>query len=330
MSVMPSFAQTSASWWERKALPLSTKRRRRAAAEHGLLQHRQEGGGALGEGEGGVGDHPRRVVDERDEVRLALLAGDGDGRAVHDVAHPQVARLLEGEAPVVLGRRLARLLRHEPGAGEQPVYRARREWQALGDLPGGDRLADDELDRELALLVLDRDEEVRDLPRQGVRLTVVGAHPGLKRAEAALAVGPEPEADRLGRDPRAERPGDPVVDVGLLPEPRVEPLRAGRKVHEVPDHPVVEQGDLFRALLHVVIHGKSPLVGPWIGATDGTTACRPAGPAPLPVGGRRAKASAAEAGGRNRAAAVARRGAAPPAREGTRGPPRRPAPSGRR
>src|SRR6266508_3625728 len=120
MSVMPSFAQTSASWWERKALPLSTKRRRRAAAEHGLLQHRQEGGGALGEGEGGVGDHPRRVVDERDEVRLALLAGDGNGRSVHHVAHPQVARLLEGEATVVLRRGLARLLRHELGASGRP------------------------------------------------------------------------------------------------------------------------------------------------------------------------------------------------------------------
>ncbi len=255
---MPSFAQTSASWWERKALPLSTKRRRRAAAEHGLLQHRQEGGGALGEGEGGVGDHPRRVVDERDEVRLALLAGDGDGRAVHDVAHPQVARLLEGEAPVVLGRRLARLLRHEPGAGEQPVYRARCERQALGDLPGGERLADDELDRELALLVLDRDEEIRDLPRQRVRLAVIGAHPGPERVEAALAIGPEPVPDRLRRDPPPERAGDPVVDVGLLPEPLVEPLRAARKVHEVPDHPEAKQGDLFRMLLHVVVHGWSP------------------------------------------------------------------------
>lgn len=30
MSVTPSFAQTSASWCERKALPLSTKRRRGA------------------------------------------------------------------------------------------------------------------------------------------------------------------------------------------------------------------------------------------------------------------------------------------------------------
>jgi hypothetical protein len=62
------------------------------AAEHRVLQHRQEGGGVLGEGEGGVGDDPRRVVDERDEVGLALLAIDSDGRAVHHVAHPEPTR----------------------------------------------------------------------------------------------------------------------------------------------------------------------------------------------------------------------------------------------
>src|SRR6266542_7172630 len=103
MRVMPSFAQTSASWCERKTEPLSTNKRRGGpAAQHRLLQHRQEGGGGLAEGEGGVGHHPRRVVDERDEVGLALLAGDRDGGPVHHVAHPEIPGLLEDEAPVVL------------------------------------------------------------------------------------------------------------------------------------------------------------------------------------------------------------------------------------
>ena len=42
----------------------------------------------VGEGEGGEGDDAGGVVDEGDQVGLAASPAVGDGRAVHDVAHP--------------------------------------------------------------------------------------------------------------------------------------------------------------------------------------------------------------------------------------------------
>ena len=51
---------------------------RQTAADEGLLEHRQEGDGVLGTGEGGVGDHPGGVVDEGDQVGLVTLAASAD------------------------------------------------------------------------------------------------------------------------------------------------------------------------------------------------------------------------------------------------------------
>ena len=50
------------------------------SSQESLLEHRQEGGGALGEGEGGERDDAGGVVDEGDEIGLAAMtASVGDG-----------------------------------------------------------------------------------------------------------------------------------------------------------------------------------------------------------------------------------------------------------
>ena len=74
-----------------------------AAAQDGLLEHGQEGGGVLGEREGGVGHDAGGVVEKRDEVgSCACACRRRDRGAVHDVAHPELVGLLEGEAAAVL------------------------------------------------------------------------------------------------------------------------------------------------------------------------------------------------------------------------------------
>ena len=67
---------------------VDVKSSRLASAQEGLLEHGQEGGGVLGEGEGGEGDDAGGVVDEGDEVGLAALSAIGNGGTVHDIGHP--------------------------------------------------------------------------------------------------------------------------------------------------------------------------------------------------------------------------------------------------
>jgi hypothetical protein len=72
------------------------------------------------------GHDPRRVIDEGDEVGLALpLFLDRNRGAMHDVAHPELACALELEMPMVLVGR--GLLLHEAVAREQAVYGRNRE-----------------------------------------------------------------------------------------------------------------------------------------------------------------------------------------------------------
>ena len=57
-------------------------------AGDGLLEHGQERGGVLRVGEGGEGDDPGGVVDEREEEGPSAPAPVADLRSVHDIAHP--------------------------------------------------------------------------------------------------------------------------------------------------------------------------------------------------------------------------------------------------
>ncbi len=69
-----------------------------------------------------MGDDPRSIVEEGDQIGLATSSvADQDFGAVHDIAHPQLAGLLEGEAaPITLGACLARDV-HQSMAHEQPM-----------------------------------------------------------------------------------------------------------------------------------------------------------------------------------------------------------------
>jgi hypothetical protein len=78
------------------------------------LKHRQEGGGVLRQGEGGIGDDARGIVDEGDQIALALgTLPDHDARPVRHIAHPQLPRLVEREAAPV-GHGIC-----APGLGQQ-------------------------------------------------------------------------------------------------------------------------------------------------------------------------------------------------------------------
>jgi hypothetical protein len=94
------------------------------ATQDGLLENRQEGGGILRQGEGRIGDHPGGIVDEGDQIGLALDAiTDEDRRSVHHIAHPQLPGLLESEAAPVGIALLAPGLAHQSMAGKQAVDR---------------------------------------------------------------------------------------------------------------------------------------------------------------------------------------------------------------
>ena len=108
---------------------------RQAAAHQRLLEHRQEGGGVLGQGKGGIGHHPRGVVYESDEVSLAPGAPlDVHGRAVHHVAHPQLAGTRKGEAAPVIARRCVGALAHQSLAHQQTVDRGGGQRHVGGNL----------------------------------------------------------------------------------------------------------------------------------------------------------------------------------------------------
>ena len=62
----------------------------------------------------------------------AAIVGVEDRRPVHDVAHPELAGGVEGEAAPVLARRLLRAARHQPLAAEQPMDGRRREQHSAG------------------------------------------------------------------------------------------------------------------------------------------------------------------------------------------------------
>ena len=100
---------------------------RESAPGDGLLEHGQERGGVLGVREGGEGDDPGGVVEEGDEEGLSASAPVAHLRPVHDIAHPQLAGVAEGEAPPVGGGRVAGRFVEQPLAREQPVHGRGRE-----------------------------------------------------------------------------------------------------------------------------------------------------------------------------------------------------------
>ena len=123
---------------------------------------------------------------------------DGDAGAVHDVGHPQLARLLEAKAPAVVAVGLVGALLHQPGAREEPVDRRVGQRQLLGHRSRGARLLDDQGHRQGVLLVLDAAQQVRD--RAG---DAAGVAPDRRAAWGAAL------RSRHAATPQASREGSP-------------------------------------------------------------------------------------------------------------------------
>ncbi len=88
---------------------------------------------------------------------------------------------------------------HQPRARQQPVHRRRRQHHVLGHLLRRQRLLDDELHRQLCVVLLDGHQQVLHLLRQRPRVAGVLSRLGLERLEAAPPVEPQPHAQRLLR-----------------------------------------------------------------------------------------------------------------------------------
>ena len=159
------------------------------------------------------GDDPGGIVDKRDEEGLSAPAPVGDLRSVHDVAHPQLAGVAEGESSPVGGDGVTGAFVEQALAREQAVHGG-----------GGKRVGDAALacdanqgvDRECALLGLECDEPLGDLGGQAPGLAAVGAGLGVQRLEPAGAIHAEPVAHRLDGDAGAAGAGDDVGALGLL------------------------------------------------------------------------------------------------------------------
>ena len=216
---------------------------RQSTAHQRMLEHRQERGGVLGQGERGVGHHAGGVVEEGDEVGLAPGApGDGHGRTMHDIAHPQLAGVREGEAAPIGGRGGIGALAHQALAREQAMHARHGQHQLVGQRSAGACLRDDAAHRQCRVLLLDRDQQLGHVVGDLARPAAVGTRLGAQRIEAAGAVALEPVADGLGGDAGAGGAGDGVLAHRLLVDALVQPRGARRQAREFGNHAVAEQG----------------------------------------------------------------------------------------
>ena len=188
-----------------------------------MLEHGQELLGTLGEGEAGLRDDAGGVIYEGDQVGFAppalVVAVAADGRAVHDIAHPQFPGVTVGEAAPVLGRRLVAEPVHQPLLPQQAVDGRGGESHLFGDAAARVRLPDDFADGQAGGLLLEADQLLRGLCRQAPRLAAVTAGPGTESCKAAVTVLAEPAADCFGGDTGAPGAGDQVDLRGLLGDP---------------------------------------------------------------------------------------------------------------
>ena len=235
---------------------------RKPAAGERALEHRQERGGALGEVEGGEGEHAGGIVDEGHEEGLSASAPIADLRSVHDIAHPQLAGVAEGEASPVDGDGLAGAFVEKAFAREQPMH-CRGSQRALD--PALARCADEGVDRERGLLGLQPHEQLGDVGGQHVGGQAAGpaaVDTGLRiqRLEAAAAVQRQPIADGLGGDAGAPRAGDGVGVVGLLTQPLADARCARGEMGEVGNEPVAEQSHGLAQFVIAVVQERDSVV----------------------------------------------------------------------
>ena len=220
-----------------------------------MLEHGQERGGALGEGEGGEGDDTGGVVEERDEEGLSAPSPVTDLRPVHHIAHPQLARVAEGEPSPVGGDGLTGALVEQALAREHPVHRRGGKGVLDAALAGG---FDERFDRPRGLFGLERNEHFDNLGGHAPWLTVVGAGLGVQRLESAVAIQAQPIAHRLQGDAGAAGPWDGVAALGLLVQGAADLAAARGQAQHVGDEAVAEQRHGFAQLFVGVAHRCGP------------------------------------------------------------------------
>ena len=105
-------------------------------------------------------------------------------RAISSGARPP-SRRRSGSGPFEVA---ARPLRHEPGTGQQPVHDGGREFELLGHLVHGERLADDggSRDRDFSFSKMKRKSEISrgKVWDWAVIVTLRGPGRGCKRASS--------------------------------------------------------------------------------------------------------------------------------------------------
>ena len=169
---------------------------------------------------------------------------------MHDVAHPQLAGVLEGEAAAV--GTVGRLPVEQALAAEEAVHGRGGEVMIDPLLPG---LLDDGFDRQCLVLGLQRDEALGDLGRQPPGPAAVGAGLRIERVEAAAPVVVDPVPHGLGGDPGSGGPGDRVGLLGLGAHHRAGARCAHRQMHQIGDEGVSEERDLLAKVVVRAVHG---------------------------------------------------------------------------
>ena len=157
---------------------------------------------------------------------------------MHDVAHPQLASVAEGEAAAVGAVR--GLLVEQALAAEEPMHGRGGERVIDAALAG---CPDDGAHRPIRIVGLQLDEAPGDLGRQAPGLTTVGARLGIEGVEAAVAVEPDPAPDGVGGNMGALASGDGVGLAGLVAQLVADARRAQRQMHQVGDDAVSEERD---------------------------------------------------------------------------------------
>ncbi len=215
-----------------------------APLQQGKLEHRQEGGGVLREREGRMRDDSRAVIYERQEIRLAPPPVPVAAlRAVHDVRHPEIARVRVLEAPPVLRRRSV-VIPHQPFAGQEAVNGRGRQGHVRGDVAVLPDPGDGVADAERGVLPLHGDQRLGRLDRQPPRLSVVAPPLREERVEAAGPVEAHPVAHGLLADAGAVRARNHVVPRSPVAEACHDLVAAGRLDQQVRDQSVPEERDV--------------------------------------------------------------------------------------
>ena len=234
-----------------------------AGADQEGLEHGQEVGGGLAEGEGGMGHEARGVVNEGEEEGLAAAAAVGgvaaDLGAVHEVAHEELAGIAVAEAAAVLGGVVGARAGGQAGPAQHAVDGRAGHAHVGGHPAAGPRPGDHLAHRQVRVLLLDLDQQVADRRRQPPRAPAVAARFRAQGVEAALPVVADPRPQGRDRDAGAPTAGNLVLGGGQAPQAAADALPAGRPAHDPRNHAVAEERHALGLVGFAVGHGLAGL-----------------------------------------------------------------------